>query len=56
MLTQFLTLSLDLTPVSELQPAILSELQRHGELLRWAIVAIDAEQGKVQIEAVVTIK
>jgi hypothetical protein len=56
MLTQFLTLSLDLTPVSELQPAILAELQRYGEPLRWAIVAVDAKQGKVQVEAVVTLE
>jgi hypothetical protein len=56
MLTQFLSLSLELAPVAQLQAAILAELQRHGEPLRWAIVGVNVEQGRVQVEAVVTLR
>jgi hypothetical protein len=55
MSTHFLTLELDLYPSpGELQCAILAELRRYGEPLRWAITQVDANRGKVQIEAVVT--
>lgn len=53
MVTHFVTLELDLNPAAELQRSILAELERYGEPLRWAIVAVDADCGKVQIEAVV---
>jgi hypothetical protein len=54
MATHFLTLELDLAAPAQLQQAILAELNRYGAPLRWAIVAVDADRGKVQIEAVVT--
>lgn len=53
--THFLTLELDLQPSAiELQRSILAELGCYGEPLRWAIVAVDADRQKVQVEAVVT--
>lgn len=55
MFTHFLTLELDLLPApAALQQSILVELGHYGEPLRWAITAVDAERGKVQVEAVVT--
>ncbi len=54
MSTQFLRLTLKLTAASELQNQILAELQRYGEPLRWAIVAIDSTAQTCCIEAVVT--
>lgn len=55
MSTHFLTLELDLQmSPGELQRSILVELRRYGEPLRWAITQVDANRGKVQIEAVVT--
>ncbi|NJO79755.1 MAG: hypothetical protein HC827_15420 [Cyanobacteria bacterium RM1_2_2] len=55
MTTHFLTLELDLLPFpGELQRLILAELRRYGEPLRWAVTQVDADRGKVQIEAVVT--
>lgn len=54
MAIHFLTLELDLAAPAQLQQAILAELNRYGVPLRWAIVAVDADRGKVQIEAVVT--
>jgi hypothetical protein len=54
MSTQFLSLTLQLKAASELQRIILAELQRYGEPLRWAIVAVDSEAGTVSVEAVVT--
>lgn len=48
-------LELDLMPSpTELQRSILAELGQYGEPLRWAIVAVDSDRQKVQIEAVVT--
>lgn len=54
MSSHFLSLELELVPLPELQQVILAELCRYGEPLRWAIVAVDVERSKVQIEAVVT--
>jgi hypothetical protein len=56
MAIHFLTLELALAPAPNLQRSILAELHHYGEPLRWAIVAINAEANKVQIEAVVTTK
>jgi hypothetical protein len=53
MVTHFVTLELDLNPAAELQRLILAELERYGEPLRWAIVAVDPNRSKVQVEAVV---
>ncbi len=53
--THFLTLELDrLSSPAELHRSILTELSRYGEPLRWAIVAVDDDRQKVQVEAVVT--
>lgn len=54
MVTHFLTLELNLVAPTDLQQAILTELNRYGEPLRWAIVAVNTDLKKVQIEAVVT--
>lgn len=54
MAIHFLTLELALVAPSRLQQSILTELHRYGEPLRWAIVAVNAEANRVQIEAVVT--
>ncbi|MCU0523752.1 MAG: hypothetical protein MUF72_02895 [Elainella sp. Prado103] len=55
MQTHFLSLELDLChPASALQRRILDALQPMGDPLRWAIVAVEPERGKVTVEAVVT--
>lgn len=55
MTTHFITAEVDLqeTP-TELQQVIEAELQKQGEPLRWAITAVDEEQEKATVEAVVT--
>lgn len=55
MTTHFITAEIDLqaSPV-ETQKAIEAELEKRGEPLRWAVANVDAEQNKVQVEAVVT--
>jgi hypothetical protein len=55
MTTHFITAEIDLqqTP-TELQKAIEAELKKQGEPLRWAITAVDKEQEKATLEAVVT--
>ncbi|ADI65921.1 hypothetical protein [Trichormus azollae] len=55
MTTHFITAEIDLqqTP-TELQKAIEAELKKQGEPLRWAITAVDKEQEKATVEAVVT--
>lgn len=55
MVTQFVTLDLPLPALVDLHRSILRELQTQGEPLRWAITAIDLDQQRVQVEAVVTI-
>lgn len=55
MITDFITTQIDLSSSpSQLHQAIATELHKHGIPLRWAITAIDADQGKVFLEAVVT--
>ncbi|WP_413172100.1 hypothetical protein [Anabaena azotica] len=55
MTTHFITAEINLqeTP-TELQKAIEVELKKQGEPLRWAITAVDKEQEKATVEAVVT--
>lgn len=55
MTTHFISAEIDIqeTP-TELQAAIEAELKKQGELLRWAITAVDDEQQKATVEAVVT--
>jgi hypothetical protein len=55
MTTHFITAEIDLqeTPV-KLPQAIETELQKHGEPLRWAITQVNEENAKVLVEAVVT--
>lgn len=55
MTTHFITAEIELqeTP-TELQKAIVAELQKQGEPLRWAITSVDEEQEKATVEAVVT--
>ena len=55
MVTRFVTLEVDLhTSPTELKRSIATELKKWGDPLRWAIVAVDRERQKIQIEAVVT--
>ncbi|MBD2665638.1 hypothetical protein B6N60_03495 [Richelia sinica FACHB-800] len=55
MTTHFITAEINLqeTP-TELQKEIEAQLKKQGEPLRWAITAVDEEQEKVTVEAVVT--
>lgn len=54
MVTHFITFEVNLQSAAELHRSIVTALQQWGEPLRWAIVAVDADRQKVQIEAVVT--
>ncbi|MDJ1180040.1 hypothetical protein PJF56_14320 [Roseofilum sp. BLCC_M91] len=54
MTTHFITAEIDLqaTP-NQLHQEIEGELEKRGEPLRWAVTAVDEEQQKVTVEAVV---
>ena len=55
MLTHFLTVEVALqSSPSLLHQVILAELQKHGEPLRWAIVAVNDDRQTVTLEAVLT--
>jgi hypothetical protein len=55
MTTHFITAEVALQESAEaMHQAIESELQKQGDPLRWALVAVDAEQQIAQVEAVVT--
>ncbi|MBE9194174.1 MULTISPECIES: hypothetical protein [Synechocystis] len=56
MTTHFITAEIDLqeNPL-ELQREIEAELAKRGDPLRWAVTAVDKEQQKAQVEAVVTV-
>ncbi|MBD2653949.1 hypothetical protein H6G45_10705 [Synechocystis sp. FACHB-383] len=56
MTTHFITAEIDLqeNPL-ELQREIQVELAKRGDPLRWAVTAVDKEQQKAQVEAVVTV-
>jgi len=55
MTTHFITAEIDLqeTP-TELLSSIEEELKKQGEPLRWAVTAVDEQQQKAIVEAVVT--
>lgn len=55
MTTHFITAEIDIqeTP-TELQQVIEAELKKQGEPLRWAITAVNPEQQKATVEAVIT--
>lgn len=55
MTTHFISaeVSLEQSP-AKLHQNIETELQKHGEPLRWAITKINKEQQSAQVEAVVT--
>ena len=55
MTTHFITAEVDLqaNPI-ELEQAIAKELEKQGEPLRWAITAVDSQNEKATVEAVVT--
>jgi hypothetical protein len=56
MTTHFITAEIDLQENSlELQREIEAELTKRGDPLRWAVTAVDKEQQKAQVEAVVTV-
>lgn len=53
--THFITLEVELQPSAQrLHDRILAELQKQGNPLRWAIVAVDSERNVACIEAVIT--
>jgi len=54
MTTHFITAEIDLqaTP-NQLHQEIETELEKRGEPLRWAVTAVDEEQQKATVEAVV---
>jgi hypothetical protein len=56
MTTHFITAEIDLqeNPL-ELQREIEEELAKRGDPLRWAVTAVDKEQQKARVEAVVTV-
>ena len=55
MVIDFISTKVDLREDTlKLRNAIELELEKYGEPLRWAITAVDLEQGKVIIEGVVT--
>jgi hypothetical protein len=41
---------------AEMHRAIEAELQKRGELLRWAVTGVDVETQKAQVEAVVVVE
>jgi hypothetical protein len=55
MTTHFITAEIDLTqdPLT-LKQTIETELEKQGEILRWAITKADPETKKGQVEAIVT--
>ncbi|WP_017654437.1 hypothetical protein [Fortiea contorta] len=56
MTTHFITAEIDIQSTStDLQKAIEVELKKQGEPLRWAVTAVDEEQQKATVEAVVTL-
>ena len=56
MIIQFIELEIGLLPaVADLETAIATRLQQHGEPLRWAITQIDPVRQIAHIEAVVTV-
>ena len=56
MIIQLIELEISLLPsVTEMEAAIATLLQQHGEPLRWAITRVDAVRQIAQIEAVVTV-
>lgn len=57
MTTHFITAEIDLqeTP-AQLHKIIEAELQKHGEVLRWAVTNVDIERQKTTVEAVVTLE
>jgi hypothetical protein len=55
MTTHFITAEIDLQESpAQTHRAIAAELEKRGEPLRWAITAVDLDQQKAQVEAVVT--
>jgi hypothetical protein len=55
MITDFIAIEIDLSPIQgHLIQAIASELSKHGEPLRWAIVSVNQQTNQASIEAVVT--
>jgi hypothetical protein len=55
MMTRFVTVEVNLQPSpAETRRSILTELQKWGEPLRWAITAVNSDRQTAQVEAVVT--
>lgn len=55
MTTHFIEVDVDLqdSPL-KMQQVIETALQEHGQPLRWAVTAVDTEQQKARVEAIVT--
>ncbi len=57
MTTHFITAEIDLQESpAEMQKQIEAELQKQGEPLRWAVTAVNVEEQKAVVEAIVTRK
>lgn len=57
MTTHFISAEIELeTTPSEVQQAIAAELQKQGEVLRWAVTAVDPEAQTAHVEAVVLVQ
>ncbi|MGB3239605.1 MAG: hypothetical protein WBB29_15010 [Geitlerinemataceae cyanobacterium] len=55
MTTHFITAEIDLQESPQkLQQAVVAELEKQGEPLRWAVTQVDEDQQKARVEAVVT--
>ena len=55
MTSHFITAEVDLQKnLVDFQQAIESEIEQHGDPLRWAITAVNEEESKATVEAVVT--
>ncbi|NES22526.1 MAG: hypothetical protein F6K41_27305 [Symploca sp. SIO3E6] len=54
MTTHFITAEIDLQESpTQLHQEIEAQLQEQGEPLRWAVTAVDTQQQKAQVEAIV---
>lgn len=57
MTTHFITAEIDLQESpADMQKQIEAELQKRGEPLRWAVTAVNVEEQKALVEAIVTTK
>ncbi|NET56088.1 MAG: hypothetical protein F6K47_07910 [Symploca sp. SIO2E6] len=57
MTTHFITTEIDLQESpTQLHQEIEAQLQKQGEPLRWSVTAVDTQQQKAQVEAIVIVE